>query len=544
MKKIITSMLAVSMITGMACMSAGAEAEYNNANSNVMVANENHISATDSVVDLLKSTTRENTSSNNTVKIYDGSGTYSFKVKGRTYYSGITEEGYWAKFSMNVKNVKKLSFKLAHMDDTDLYDDTTLTIYLDGGKYKSYNLTASMSYLPIDIDTSEFSKVTFDFGEKTTDTNYALVDFKVDGKTARKGPDIPKYSSVDSLLKSVYDKSKSTFSGSGTDVYDSSKNSEFNMKGRTYYNGIVMNSGNEFSLNTENIDSLSFDLSHKDNYEEIKYLGNDICIYMDNELYNNKPIHITSSTPITRYTLDLKNIDNIRIVNKGSSSNDAYAIGNIEFDNVKPRKSYTVPTYDNAIDFINSRFNVRGLTAYDNTQNLSFNMDGVNYKQGLQISAGGEVSFNTESIKKLSFKLGYIDNSVPYSGNKLQVYLDGELKEISIEKNQKTQNVDLDVSNVDFVLFKFENEYAGANYGLADIAIIKDESKVNIPKGDVNLDNVVNITDITKVAAHIKGKKVLTGDSLKAADVNDDNKINITDITKIAAHIKGRIILK
>ena len=246
---------------------------------------------------------------------------------------------------------------------------------------------------------------------------------------------------------------------------------------------------------------------------------------------------------IKRYTLDLKNIDNIRI-ETNRYTETSYAVGNIEFNNIKSQKSYKVPTYDDAIDFINSKFNDSGVTVYDNTQKLGFNMDGVNYKQGLQMSAGGTVSFNTESIKKLSFKLGYIDNSVPYSGNKLQVYLDGELKEISIEKNQKTQNVDLDVSNVKCVKINFSDKYANTKYGLANISIVNDESKIIIKKGDVNFDKKINVTDITKVAAHIKGKKLLTGDSFKAADVNNDNIINVTDITKIAAHIKGRIVLE
>ncbi|MCR5541209.1 MAG: dockerin type I repeat-containing protein [Ruminococcus sp.] len=536
MKKIITSMLAVSMITGMACMSAGAEAEYNNANSNVMVANENHISATNPVVDLLKSATNGKDSPYNHYTVYDGSDAKSFKVKGRTYYYGITQNGNISSFSLNTQKVKKLSFKVAHLDNSSLVDDSTLTIYLDGEKYKTYTLTYNMIYLPIDIDTTEFSKVRFDFGEYK-DSRFALVDFKVDGKTAPKGADIPKYTSVDSLINSAYD--TNTFWLSETTIYDSSKKLGFKMKGRTYYNGILMRSGGGFSLNTENVDSISFDLSHVDN----SGIGDSaVKIYLDNELYENKAISIAPNTPIKRYTLDLKNIDNIRI-ETNRYTETSYAVGNIEFNNIKSQKSYKVPTYDDAIDFINSKFNDSGVTVYDNTQKLGFNMDGVNYKQGLQMSAGGAVSFNTESIKKLSFKLGYIDNSVPYSGNKLQVYLDGELKEISIEKNQKTQNVDLDVSNVKCVKINFSDKYANTKYGLANISIVNDESKITIKKGDVNFDKKINVTDITKVAAHIKGKKLLTGDSFKAADVNNDNIINVTDITKIAAHIKGRIVL-
>ena len=59
--------------------------------------------------------------------------------------------------------------------------------------------------------------------------------------------------------------------------------------------------------------------------------------------------------------------------------------------------------------------------------------------------------------------------------------------------------------------------------------------------GDLNGDNKVNVTDIIKIAAHIKGKRLLPDPS--AADFNKDGKINVTDIIKLAAHIKGKIRL-
>ncbi|SFD42319.1 dockerin type I repeat-containing protein, partial [Ruminococcus albus] len=62
--------------------------------------------------------------------------------------------------------------------------------------------------------------------------------------------------------------------------------------------------------------------------------------------------------------------------------------------------------------------------------------------------------------------------------------------------------------------------------------------------GDVNFDGKINVTDIVKVAAHVKGKKLLDKTAARAADVNNDGKINITDIIIIAAHVKGKELLK
>lgn len=62
--------------------------------------------------------------------------------------------------------------------------------------------------------------------------------------------------------------------------------------------------------------------------------------------------------------------------------------------------------------------------------------------------------------------------------------------------------------------------------------------------GDVNNDGIINVTDITKIAAHVKGKKLLKNDEIIRADINKDGKITVTDITKVAAHVKGKKLIK
>ena len=68
-----------------------------------------------------------------------------------------------------------------------------------------------------------------------------------------------------------------------------------------------------------------------------------------------------------------------------------------------------------------------------------------------------------------------------------------------------------------------------------------DDTKPETLIGDLNGDGSVNITDIAKLAAHIKGKRFLPDTSI--ADFNKDNKINVSDLTKLAAHIKGKKLL-
>ncbi|SEL36564.1 dockerin type I repeat-containing protein [Ruminococcus albus] len=74
------------------------------------------------------------------------------------------------------------------------------------------------------------------------------------------------------------------------------------------------------------------------------------------------------------------------------------------------------------------------------------------------------------------------------------------------------------------------------------------ETIVDVPEdvnkpGDVDGNSKANNTDLIKVAAHVKGRKLLTGAAQKAADVNGDGEINISDVIKIAAHVKGKKML-
>ena len=57
--------------------------------------------------------------------------------------------------------------------------------------------------------------------------------------------------------------------------------------------------------------------------------------------------------------------------------------------------------------------------------------------------------------------------------------------------------------------------------------------------GDVSGDGVINVTDVSKTAAHVKGVKSLKGASLTAADMNGDGKVNVSDISLLAAKVKG-----
>ncbi len=62
----------------------------------------------------------------------------------------------------------------------------------------------------------------------------------------------------------------------------------------------------------------------------------------------------------------------------------------------------------------------------------------------------------------------------------------------------------------------------------------------NGEKGDVNNDKAINVTDVTLIAAHVKGIRGLQDSKqIYRADVNNDGEVNVTDVVKVAAHVKG-----
>ena len=57
--------------------------------------------------------------------------------------------------------------------------------------------------------------------------------------------------------------------------------------------------------------------------------------------------------------------------------------------------------------------------------------------------------------------------------------------------------------------------------------------------GDVNDDGKVDILDVSKVVAHVKSVKKLSGKELERADVNSSGAVDIKDVSMLVAHVKG-----
>ena len=61
------------------------------------------------------------------------------------------------------------------------------------------------------------------------------------------------------------------------------------------------------------------------------------------------------------------------------------------------------------------------------------------------------------------------------------------------------------------------------------------------PNGDVNGDSKLNMADVAKVFAHVRGKNILTDETaLHNADIHNDGKINIADVARVFAYARDK----
>ncbi|MEE0957674.1 MAG: leucine-rich repeat protein [Ruminococcus sp.] len=84
-------------------------------------------------------------------------------------------------------------------------------------------------------------------------------------------------------------------------------------------------------------------------------------------------------------------------------------------------------------------------------------------------------------------------------------------------------------------------------YGFSDSKIKQYADKKNIPfvaigeKGDVNLDGIVNINDVTTVQKYVARMLTLSEKQLSAADVTGDGNVDISDATAVQRYLAGII---
>jgi len=415
-------------------------------------------------------------------QVYDGSNTeVNFSMKGRTYYQGIVlgnasyEDD--ASVTFNVENADSISFSLGHVDNSES-DSTEVSIFVDEVLEDKFMLTQNEPIKEYSLDVSSASTVRiFRNGDYS---QYALADVTIDEKGPVKTYTAPVYKTSSTMISSLYDSFRTTY-------YDGSSQAiSFNMKGRAYYQGIVLGNGSyeddaAFSMNVENLSTLTFDLGHIDNTDENSA---EIQIYLDNEIEDK--FTISANEPIRSYTLDVSKAKDLRIYRTGDYSK--YALGNIKADELVPKNTYSVPEYKNSAGFVTSLFDSYRTEVYDGVSSaVSFNMNGRTYYQGVIFGNGSYEddsagSFNVEKYSKVHFSVGHVDETA-YDAADFTIYLDNEpVESFTLSGGNPIQEFDIDVTDAAVMRIFRNGDYS--RYALADIIVdeIVPKNTVKIPE--------------------------------------------------------------
>lgn len=415
--------------------------------------------------------------------VYDGtSAENGFRMQGRNYCNGIVlGDGSYndgAGFSVNVENVDNISFTLGHVDDTALYD-VNISIYLDNILEDKLTLTPNepLSEYSLDVSAASTLRIVRD-GDSS---KYALADIVVDEAKPQISYTLPDYKTSAMFVKDIYNSYRASVYDGFTTAYS------FKMCGRDYYQGIIIGDGSynddaAFSLNVENLKTITCDLGHVDNTSQYETM---VTVYLDNEPVDK--IKLLPNTPIREdYTIDVSGAKVLRIHRDGESSR--YALGNIRTESLEPKNSYTVPEYKNSALFIESLFDNYRTETYDGISSaVGFNMQGRTYHQGVILGDGSynddsAAIFNVENLKTIKFDLGHVDNS-SFNEADFSIYLDGKLERTIHLNGYKTiEKVEVDVS--DASIMRVYRNGDCSRYAMGDILVdeIKPKKFHEVPK--------------------------------------------------------------
>lgn len=281
---------------------------------------------------------------------------------------------------------------------------------------------------------------------------------------------------VSEFLNAGYDATRAT-------VYDGTdKEKYFMMNGRKYYQGVVLGSNNyqdggSISFNVEEVSTLSFDVCRVDNTGM-----RDIVLYINCDGKKLQEVTVTSMETWKRVELDVADCTAITITY--GTSNTMYGLAEFCIDDQRDEKTFEIPNPGTNAALINSNYDATRIKTYDYAnQTEFFMMNGRRYYQGIVLGSnnyqeGGAFTLNVESLKKLSFILGRVDNT-GMNGTTFYIYFDGVLtQEITMENLSLWKEVELDVKDVSVVRFYYSTsntQYAMGNIQADFFPIEKEE---------------------------------------------------------------------
>ena len=409
----------------------------------------------------------------NVTKYTGSSKADSFNVNGRTYYQGLAFKYTYSTdiptVTYNVENIDKMSFNIGRVDNSGAQNGI-LYIYRDNEEYDAIPLKAYMPISDCEVDLKGTKNLRFVL-KADSQCTYALMNIHADALAPEIDYTQPKYEKVNKFIDSIFNTNYiNTYNGSTKADY-------YNMNGRTYYEGIIF-TGDYSSydsvvcMNVEDVNNLSWTIGHLDNSG---YYNGTMYVYLDEELVDK--LDLQWWMKVQDYSIDVSK-GNVLRVYFDRNGGTKFALADIAADDRKTSNSHVVPKYETAKDFLKSGYNSDRVTIYngESPKINKFFMNGNEYSQGIRYygeysSYDSAVSFNTENINSINFKIGHVDETGK-SDAKLIVYINGvETESIPLKSDMIVTDYTIDTSEAEYIRFYLDRE-GGSEYAMADINLV------------------------------------------------------------------------
>lgn len=394
-----------------------------------------------------------------------------FNMNGRSYYQGIVlSSGYSGDngfASFNVEGLKKMTFTMGHIDGSNR-NSAKLNIYIDDELMDVRKLITYMPLEECEINIPDDAKLLRLELVTEGGCKYGFGDVRIDSLEYGAEKSIPKFAKTSTFIESGFNVTNVTkYSGI-------SKGTNFNVNGRTYYQGITFKSGYSgdngiISFNVENINKLGFDFAR---VVDSGTGSATLHIYKDNVEYEKLPLKPYMS--VDHYDLDVKDAKNVRfwLESEGQSS---YAMMNINIDDLKQEIDYAYPKYEKISNLTDKVFDNYSCSVYSGISKAeSYNMMGRTYYEGVVLSGdysgyNSSIRMNVEDIDSISWTVGHLDNS-GYGNATMNVYLDEVLiDKIDVKWSMLPTLKTYDVKDGTVLRVAVVDRDAGSKYGLGDI---------------------------------------------------------------------------
>ena len=384
----------------------------------------------------------------------------AFSMDGRAYYQGVVLETNTiypsAYVTFDVSALDTFSCTIGHIDNAN-YKDVKLKVYLDGVCVDTMTLSYKMLATKYaDLDVSDSSELKFVF--EGASCKYAIGDISTNKETSEHTSAAPEYKNVSNLLEN-------RFNSCNISVYrGTSRDSGFNMNGRTYYQGIIFNTStiesySAVSFNVENLSKLSWTIGHVDGEENSKAT---MKVYIDDDEQSDTRA-LTWNMELEEYELDIPEGSKVVRI-EVPSSKVKYAMADIKADSLEAGEEYVVPKYIKASTFIDSGFNNTGITKYTgSSKGNKYNVNGRTYYQGIvfnasTISTYGSINYNVENLSHMKFSVGRIQDAGNYNAT-LYIYRDNEeCMAIEMKPYMPIADYEIDLKDTKNLRFRFSSD--------------------------------------------------------------------------------------